>query len=468
MTGFSREISRLLVGFILAFAAIILFTAGYAIFGSLTLLSRDDNPRLVEAERSIQRGRIYDRQGVLLASTTRDNNGFAVRNYGYPAMNSGLGYYSYRYGTSGAEAAYNDRLSGANRPDTITQVVLSSPKTGDDIQLTLDLSTQLATTEAMQGHTGGAVIMAVPSGEILALVSLPTFDANTLDANWDTLIQAEDNPFFHRILQGQYQPGSLFQSVVTISALMHNQPLTTQYPGGTRSITLNDLTIGCVQPHTSFSISLREAFLYGCPRPFVQVAPLIGVSAIRGVLNQLQFDTPPTLEGFVAQPDNTNLPFISRSNLRENVLGQGDVRFSPMAVNALTAAIINGGNTIPPVTLAATRPPNTDTWAPVRHQQPSTPYITAQTARRMGELMRISALEGTAGGIQLPGYDVGAHAAVAYSGESSLIWLTGFAILEDEQDLVFTIVIEDEQNTQVALDIATAAIQAASETLTAP
>ena len=64
----------------------------------------------------------------------------------------------------------------------------------------------------MGDYHGAVVVLNIPSGEVLAIVSLPTYDPNTLDTNWEQLTQAAGKPFFNRALQGAYQPGGTLET----------------------------------------------------------------------------------------------------------------------------------------------------------------------------------------------------------------------------------------------------------------
>src|SRR5690606_29788453 len=114
---FQRETRRLLDVLLFLFAAIALAAGYWAVNGTLSLLQRQDNPRLVEAESAIRRGSIYDSAGNELARSfpvSEDVGAPVQRAYLEPSTYSALGYYSLRYGEIGIEAAFDDLLSGRN------------------------------------------------------------------------------------------------------------------------------------------------------------------------------------------------------------------------------------------------------------------------------------------------------------------------------------------------------------------
>lgn len=190
----------------------------WGIVQSSMLTTRADNPRLVDAELAIQRGTILDRNGVQLAVsewlTTTNNVPRFRRTYSQTVSAPAVGYYSQRYGAGGMEAYADTALRG---PYSQIDDLLHRRRIGESITLTLDSALQTRLHNAIQSTTettitrGAAVVMNWRTGEVLALVSTPTFNANTLDDEWDALRSDPNAPLVNRATQGLYQPGMLLQ-----------------------------------------------------------------------------------------------------------------------------------------------------------------------------------------------------------------------------------------------------------------
>ncbi len=192
------------------------------------MLARDDNPRLFEIERRVQRGRILDHNDRVLAETTGPVDEL-VRVY--PLAESGpvVGYYSFRFGTAGIENAYDAHLRGQDDTEwhRIMREVLHESPTGGDVRLTLDAELQetasLLMTDA--GATGGLVLLELTSiggeavAEIRAMVSLPGYDPNRINDDFDRLTADVPGPLFNRSTQGLYQPGLILQSLIIATAV---------------------------------------------------------------------------------------------------------------------------------------------------------------------------------------------------------------------------------------------------------
>ena len=99
-----------------------------------------------------------------------------------------------------------------------------SPAPGDDIYLSLDLDLQLLATKALEGRRGAVVAIDPWTGEILALVSAPTFDPNLFalgmtTSQFSALQNDLEQPLFNRAIRGAYPPGSTIKPMLAIAAL---------------------------------------------------------------------------------------------------------------------------------------------------------------------------------------------------------------------------------------------------------
>ncbi|MBI1257486.1 MAG: hypothetical protein GC204_08450 [Chloroflexi bacterium] len=474
---FMREINRLVLGLVVLFSIVTLAAAYWAVIGPDTILKREDNPRLVEAEASILRGAMVDRDGNVLVDSKRLENGQVKREYLFPEMYSALGYYSLRYGASGAEGAFDATLSGSGSAgdtvSTLTNSLLHRPQEGADVQLTFDLNVQQKIADAMQGQRGAAVVLSVPDGAVLAMISLPTYDPNTLDQNWDALVKADGNPFFNRVLQGKYQPGGALETPLMATAFLVNHSLDDTFAQASDAVTLDKLQLGCAVRLPSMTLSLREAYTFACPRPFEVLAQDLGVETIRATIDTFRLDQEPTLNGFLPAPVTSALTptldlteALDQSSLTQLALGQGAMTVSPLSMAMMAAAIVNDGNTPQPYILMNTRAQNTAAWTPVQAVRPSIPLATSRTARQLQDLMRNAVANGAAQNAGRPDIDIGGHAALAYTGNGSLAWFVGFATFAGRKGAAVAIVLENSDDPGLAADIGGTALAAAQVALT--
>src|SRR5690554_6941880 len=146
---------------------------------------------------SRDRGRIYDRNGLILATSTPLEGGVYQRSYATPSLSHVLGYFHQRYGMTGLERLYHEDLS-----------------MGRTLLTSLDWNLQQTAEELLQGLNGAVLAIRPSTGEVLALVSSPSLDGNALDANWSDYLDDLRSPFLNRATHGLYPPGSIVKPII--------------------------------------------------------------------------------------------------------------------------------------------------------------------------------------------------------------------------------------------------------------
>lgn len=220
--------------------------------------AQSEQNRLQHTDIFANRGVIFDRNGVELASNARYENDtdFARRVYApingvahllgyvkYPTKDSAGFYYRTEYvGEDGAEKIFNDELSGENGVRVVetdalgkvqSQSVIRPPQDGNSVTLTVDSRISNKVYEIMKkssedyGFTGGAaILMDVQSGDIITLASFPEYSSSALAEGEKGAIAAYQNssqtPFLNRAVSGLYTPGSIIKPVMALGALMEN------------------------------------------------------------------------------------------------------------------------------------------------------------------------------------------------------------------------------------------------------
>lgn len=203
----ARSVIHLNLFFLAAFGLLAAALGYWTLVDRDVLLARNDNPRLLLEFDRIHRGRILDRNGRALAETTGQPGTYA-REY-EPSSALVVGYASYTYGYSGVENAANSILSGAPEDAPFDQwwrrALLDEPQHGRDVTLTLDLVRQRAAFDAFKGQAGAAVLVDTLTGEILVMVSSPSFDPALLDAQFNSFTADSNGPLINRATLGLYQ-----------------------------------------------------------------------------------------------------------------------------------------------------------------------------------------------------------------------------------------------------------------------
>ncbi len=183
----------------------------WAIIRGPDLLTRTDNPRRSIADRFVPRGDLIDRNNNEISITTGTSGNYS-RMYLYPDLSSVVGYTHPVYGQAGLEANLDDFLRGLQGNPAISiwseHLLYGSSPPGLDVRLSLDLNLQSKADQLLGDHTGALILMQAETGEILAMASHPTFDANKLDTEGKELATKSTSLLLNRATQGRYLPGT--------------------------------------------------------------------------------------------------------------------------------------------------------------------------------------------------------------------------------------------------------------------
>ena len=266
-------------------------------------------------------------------------------------------------GKSGLERAYDKELRGKNggkislidKDGKVKEVLLESYREdGKDIQLTIDAKSQLQAYDALENATGASVIMQPKTGELLALVSKPSYDPNKMirgisQKDYESYMNDERKPFANRFTQ-RYAPGSTLKTV-TASVALDAGTLT---PDKTRKISglkwQKDKAWGnyyVTRVSNVPQVNLEKAFVYSDNIFFAQTGLDMGEDVLRKGFNQFIFgeklDLPFTMEP--AQISNKN-QFQSQILLADTAYGQGQVLMSPIQQAVTYSAFASNGKVV--------------------------------------------------------------------------------------------------------------------------
>ena len=308
--------------------------------GRRWLFDNDYNNRETLLEEHHVRGRILSADGEELAWSDEDNN----RVYPYGSEFSHvIGYAT--LGGSGIEEYMKYELLHSDIPfESKLQYDREESKyPGNDVTTTLDVRMQEIVYSAL-GDERGAVIVTEPStGKILAMVSKPDYDPNTIEQDWDWLRTngSGDSQLLNRVSQGLYPPGSTFKIVDSIEFLQED-------PSNFYDFSYNcedgiyqngEESIHCFDYEHHYEQNLEAAFAHSCNSAFASiVTEEVDLNRFRKTLRRLLFGHSQLLE------DGD----ISTHNLMQVAIGQGSTEVTPLHMNMITMAVANRGELMRP------------------------------------------------------------------------------------------------------------------------
>ncbi|HTS13104.1 MAG TPA: penicillin-binding protein 2 [Candidatus Limnocylindrales bacterium] len=272
-------------------------------------------------------------------------------------------------GKAGLEREYNDTLEGT---DGMRRVVVNSvgkpmrpmddveALPGKPIQLTIDYDLQAVADADFADKEGALVAMDARTGEVLAMVSRPTFDPNDFAVRippreWNHLNSDPETPLLNRAIQAQLAPGSVFK-VVMATAMLESKAIPASYtvycPG---YATFYGRTFHC--DHAHGEVDLHKGIVASCDVYFYNVGKLLGIDRIDeyatglGLGRRTGIDLPGEEPGLVPSEDWVERVYHHKwypGSTISVAIGQGAVMVTPIQLARMIAAVASGGNLIQP------------------------------------------------------------------------------------------------------------------------
>ena len=283
--------------------------------------------------------------------------------------NEGKGYTTNSLiGKTGLELAYEDTLRGIDGTDIyivdenenrVSTIAKQDKKDGKDVKLTIDSNMQKQVYDQMQNDKGLFVIMEPKTGELLALVSTPSYDSNdfvvglTTD-KWNELNNDENRPLFNRFTQ-KYCPGSTFKPITGAIGLTTGKINESEDLGYRGTSWQKDSSWGNYHITTLTDYSgpknLLNAIMYSDNIYFAQTALKIGAESFASSLDKIGFnqsiDFPLTLSKSQYANDN-GTKIEGETKLADSGYGQGSILVNPIHMASIYSAFANDGNMVKP------------------------------------------------------------------------------------------------------------------------
>lgn len=424
------------------------------------------NTRSLYHQYGYPRGMILASDGTVLAKSDAVNDTFSyMRSYPEGDMYAPVtGYFSVAQNADrGIEASENDLLTGQS--DALMWQRLKSLFTGQEnkgasIETSINPKLQQIAWNMMQGKDGAVVAIEPSTGRILAMVSTPGYDPNTLathdtgkaSAAYTELTTQAENPMLNRAISELYPPGSTFKTVVAAAALQSGKyKLDSEIPAGasyTLPGTQTQLTNAVPQADgVDGKITLEDALAYSSNTAFAQLGVALGDKAIEDMAKKLGFGSSITVDG----SDNTGLPMravasrfpidVSADKLALASIGQGDTVVTPLQDAMIAAAIANGGKLMQPTLVDRVRFSDLSVLPDTKPHEMSKPF-DEETAKNLTTAMEAVVTKGNPQ-LAIPGVQVAAKTGTAQIGvgNSSIDgWTIGFAPADNPKIAIAVVV----------------------------
>jgi len=235
-------------------------------------------------------------------------------------------------------------------------------KPGKNFKTTLDTEVQQFVSKQLENRSGSVCVMDIYTGDIIAMVSSPTFDPNKFvygisQKEWELLIQDKKKPLINKSVSGLYPPGSTIKPIVALSALENDVVSTKKIVRCTGSMELYGQKYHCWKEKGHGYMSMRSAIKQSCDIYFYEVARRLGIDRLsvtaknfglgKNVFDLFVEERPGIVPDTKWKLNNIGRGWVLGETLISGI-GQGYFQTTPMQLCLMMAQLANGGYEIKP------------------------------------------------------------------------------------------------------------------------
>lgn len=391
------------------------------------------NRHLYDHNGVLATGTVLDRDGDVLSSAENGKRTYYENETVRKATLHAVGDLQGNIGT-GALNAFADELTGYHLLNGTF-----GAEQGADLYLTIDGRYNYEAYQALGGHAGTVAVYNYKTGEILCMVSSPSYDPLSVPGDIETNERYE-GAYLNRFLSSTFTPGSVFKTVTLTAALEEITDLDSRVWDCQGTVQIGEETIVCSGTHGEQTIG--DAFANSCNVAFAQIAEELGADTLRkytekaGLTDSYSVDGLPTAKGTFAWEN------ITVGELGWAGVGQHKDQVNPCALMVYMGAIANGGKAAVPQIIHKTVSALGLPSLPSLTQKTGT-LVSSDTAERLAELMAEN-VEKTYGTKRFPNMELCAKSGTAEVGtdQTPHAWFAGFLQNEDAP-YAFVVLVEN-------------------------
>ncbi len=395
-------------------------------------------------------GTVTDRNGTILTSARNGQRSFSADAEIRKATLHAVGDRNGNIGTSVLNR-YASRLIGY---DPVNGVYSTSDR-GGTIRLSIDAEVSRAALEALNGARGCIAVYNYKTGEILCMVSSPTFDPDNVP---DLFSSAYEGAYLNRVISSAYPPGSIFKLVTSAAAIEKIDGIFDTKFTCSGSVSVNGRDVNCHGKHGT--ISFGQALSSSCNCAFAQIALMLGSDTIGEYAKKFGLTEPLTMDSIDSAPGSYEPHKDGSWDLAWSGIGQSTDLVNPLSFLRLMGAFANGGIAVTPrfvLSVTDSMGIRTTVDGKTSHR-----LVEEKTANALREMMSYN-VSANYGPDNYPGLDLCAKSGTAEvgGGAEPHAWFVGFLRNEDAP-LAFVVLIENGgSGSQVAGPAANQVLQAA-------
>jgi peptidoglycan glycosyltransferase len=441
-----------LFGVVLALYALLLgFTSYWSVIDAQGLIDNPDNRRPLLEEQRIKRGQIRTVDGDVIARSIPQGRGESriyVRRYPFADLyGNPIGYSFVGPGRVGFELSHNDDLVG-NKTEflSILDELQGHEQEGSNVVSSLDSRVQRTALEALGGQRGSVVAIVPDTGEIRAMVSVPTYDPNRVREPGviNQLNREPSSPLFNRATQAGYPPGSTMKVVTATAALDSGQFDTGTILSGATGLECGGVPLQNAGGESFGSIPMTTGLTNSVNTYWCQVGEQLGSETMLDYMDRFGFNRIPDLDYPSFQLAASGvfeggelLTAADAIDIGRVAIGQERLLVTPLQMAEVVAAVANDGERMCPRLWSRVIDPDgrEEKLNPVRCAR----VMDGETAEELQQMMTDVVNEGTGTAAALSGIDVAGKTGTAeIEGRPDCdlpnqAWFIGFAPADDPE-----------------------------------
>lgn len=444
----NKEFAVIAYFFIGIFLAMIVYFTYFQVARSEQFINNPYNTRLDSFAERIVRGDIVSSDGTLLATTKTDAKGNEKRAYPQGRKYAHVIGYADN-GKAGLESSYNFELLRSHSfiLERVVNEIEGRKNQGDTLVTTLRSDLQQAAYEALGDRKGAVVVLKPDTGKILAMVSKPDFDPNTITSDWNAILANDDqnSVLLNRASQGLYPPGSTFKLVTALEYIREHPKSYKNYSYQcTGSITADSYTLHCFGNSVHGEVDLKKSIAKSCNSSFANIGLSLDLGSYADTCGDLLFNKPLPTEFASSKSSFSLQKNAGDSEVMATAIGQGETLASPLHMALIVSAIQNDGVLMNPYLVE--RVENSD-GSEVEHYEPSSygRLMTEREAKILRGMMKAVVTDGTASALASKKYTAAGKTGSAEFGTNkgdSHAWFVGYANAKGSSPIAVAVIVE--------------------------
>lgn len=387
------------------------------------------------SQGTASQGKISDRNGLVLAGVTDGKRTYCEDKSVRTALLHTVGDGSILIPSS-IQSHYASELFGYNAVTGLgAPEVISMSK---NISLTLDGSICAKVSSDFKGKKGAAVAYNYLTGEVLCMVSLPTYDVLERPSAEDLKSEKYEGVYLNRVLNSSYTPGSVFKIFTTAAALDLMPDAEKRNFSCEKVKVVDGEKVTCMKSHGK--LSLKEALSKSCDIAFCDIALELGKDAMTKKMNEMGFNKSLYFDNLEISKSVYNVESATRGDLGWSGIGQYTNTLNPMHMVKIMGALANSGVCTEPYIVKSMSFGQDD--KEVNLDPPKiTSFFKPSTADKIKEMMRYT-VKSNYGESKFPNMCAKTGTAEIGEGKTPHGWMVGFSY-DKSFPVAFAVVVEN-------------------------